>query len=246
MALATATVESSPGPVSFSEHLTELKRRCDSQLERDWLDFIAGGGYRLPSGAQQRLDRWCGTKPDFVYEREHTAVYIDGPPHDYPERQRRDAEVTGRLEDNGIVVLRFHHQADWARTVAAHPNIFGTPQAVPPSVGTATPTGHAVSKEEELDLDLFPGEWHRVIEQLAARDGVQIEPGGDVAMNGRVLGAYVLDVAAGQGRAWVVDGRNPSADQLVAEIAAGGKSGLAVDPTGPSAPDEILAALGEA
>jgi very-short-patch-repair endonuclease len=52
-------------------------------------------------------------------------VYIDGPIHDYPERQQRDAARQERLEDLGYTVLRFGHQGDWAATIARYPHIFG-------------------------------------------------------------------------------------------------------------------------
>jgi very-short-patch-repair endonuclease len=84
---------------------------------------------RLPSVAQKSYPQ-CGTRPDFAYERQHTVIYVDGPPHDYPERQRRDDAKTAAMEDLGMTVLRFHHQDDWSTTIACHPNIFGAPQAV--------------------------------------------------------------------------------------------------------------------
>ena len=40
-------------------------------------------------------------------------MYVDGPPHDYPERQQRDADQTECLEDYGWEVIRFHHEDDW-------------------------------------------------------------------------------------------------------------------------------------
>jgi hypothetical protein len=130
--LCQATVKSSPSPSSFTEHLASLKAGCDSGLEKQWLDHLAARGLRLPSTGQKMYEQ-CGTKPDFVYEKQHTAIYVDGPPHDYPERQKRDAEKTTAMEDLGITVLRFHHEDDWDAIIAGHPNIFGTPKAVQPN-----------------------------------------------------------------------------------------------------------------
>jgi len=56
-------------------------------------------------------------------------VYVDGPPHDFPERQKRDAEVTMALEDAGYVVVRFHHEDDWEETVSRFPSVFGTSES---------------------------------------------------------------------------------------------------------------------
>lgn len=129
--LSHATVKSSPSPSSFTEHLAVLKAVCDSKLEKEWLDYLAVRGLRLPS-AGQKIYQQCGTKPDFIYEKHHTAIYVDGPPHDYPERQKRDAEKTTAMEDLGITVLRFHHLADWDGVIAGHRNIFGTPKTAQP------------------------------------------------------------------------------------------------------------------
>jgi hypothetical protein len=53
---------------------------------------------------------------------------VDGPPHDFPERQQRDADASARMEDLGITVLRFHHEDDWADIIARYPNVFGVAQ----------------------------------------------------------------------------------------------------------------------
>ena len=52
-------------------------------------------------------------------------IYIDGPVHAYPDRHRRDLEVTERLEDPSFTVIRFGHQDDWAAILARYPSIFG-------------------------------------------------------------------------------------------------------------------------
>ncbi|MAG94459.1 MAG: hypothetical protein CMJ48_12015 [Planctomycetaceae bacterium] len=187
--LKQTKVKASPGIKSLSAHLESLKSRCDSELEKSWLDYLAARDLRLPTTAQKFYEE-CATRPDFVYEKQHTAIYIDGPPHDFPDRQQRDQEKTAAMEDFGITVLRFHHEAQWDEIVTEHPNIFGVAREV------VLPTATAPDQpdEDELDLDLFPGEWHATVEKLAEQDGLLVEPGGDVASSGRVLGAYVLDV----------------------------------------------------
>ena len=239
LGLKQATVKSSPSAKSFSAHLESLKAQCDSELEKDWLDYLAIRDLRLPTSAQKFYEQ-CSTRPDFVYDKQHTAIYVDGPPHDFPDRQQRDQEKTAAMEDFGITVLRFHHAAEWDEIIAAHPNIFGVAREV---VGAASSVAEA-PVEEELDLDLFPDEWHALVKNLAANGGVQIEPGGDVATDGRVLGAYVLEVTGSDGQLRVVDGREAATDKLMAAIAQQGKKGLAVDPTSSSASGQILSALG--
>ena len=124
MSLAGAKVEASPAAIPRGEHLAKLMRLCQSNLEKNWLTFLEDRALRLPSKAQHFIEA-CATRPDFLYEDNQTAVYVDGPHHDHPERQARDREQTGRMEDYGYIVLRFGHRDDWESIIAAHPNIFG-------------------------------------------------------------------------------------------------------------------------
>lgn len=125
--LLDSKVSASPSPKPLAEHLESLKALCDSQLEKTWLDYLATRGLKLPTAAQKHYPQ-CGTRPDFVYEQHHTAIYIDGPPHDFPDRQKRDQEASDRMEELGLTVLRFHHQDDWSVLIAKFPNVFGTQQ----------------------------------------------------------------------------------------------------------------------
>lgn len=124
LALAQSRVVAGPAEQSRSEHLQQLLRQADSELERRWLRTLEEHGHRLPSHAQHLIAR-CGTRPDFYYEQEQAAIYIDGHYHDYPERQTRDAAATECLEDLGSLVIRFGHEDDWAAKLARYPNIFG-------------------------------------------------------------------------------------------------------------------------
>ena len=60
-----------------------------SELEQAWLNMLDADGYRLPTHSQQVIPE-CGTRPDFLYlEPGHqAAIYIDGPPHDFPAARR--------------------------------------------------------------------------------------------------------------------------------------------------------------
>jgi ATP-dependent helicase YprA (DUF1998 family)/very-short-patch-repair endonuclease len=124
--MTRARAESSPGGSSRADHLAELRRLAASDLERQWLDRIEGLGLRLPSYAQHHVGV-CRTTPDFFYAEQQVAVYIDGPPHDFPDRARRDAGQTEAMEDAGLTVVRFHHEEDWDRVLSRYPHVFGRP-----------------------------------------------------------------------------------------------------------------------
>jgi len=125
MSLAQAIVYVTPGMQSFGDHVADLKRRAGSNLEREWIDYVCERGYRLPSDGQQSIPA-ANTKPDFIYQDDYAVVYVDGPPHDYPERQRRDADQQRTLGDQGYTVVRFHHADDWDTVFKKYPSLFRT------------------------------------------------------------------------------------------------------------------------
>jgi len=100
----------------------QLERRCDSDLEKEWLSRLAARGHRLPHEAQKYLPG-CGARPDFFYPG--VAVYIDGPHHEFPERRERDRTQTECLENDGFSVVRFGLQDDWSAIWDAWPSVFG-------------------------------------------------------------------------------------------------------------------------
>ncbi len=123
MQLARAQVESAPGPVPRAAHLATLMRQCQSGLERDWLQFLEERGLRLPSRGQVLVEK-AGTRPDFLYDEQMTAVYIDGPHHEFPERAKRDAEQTEKMEDLGWTVARFGLNEEWEVVIAKSVGLF--------------------------------------------------------------------------------------------------------------------------
>jgi ATP-dependent helicase YprA (DUF1998 family)/very-short-patch-repair endonuclease len=122
--LTEAHVVAGPAEKPRSEHLQQLMRGTDSELERTWLRYLEKHQLHLPTHAQ-RLIESCGTRPDFYYEDAMVAIYVDGHFHDYPERRERDTAYTMCLEDRGYIVIRFGHEEDWASKIAEYPNIFG-------------------------------------------------------------------------------------------------------------------------
>lgn len=123
--LTNSEVEVSPVEKPRAEHLEQLMRQADSGLEKKWLRYLEENNYRLPSKAQA-LIRKCSTRPDFIYEDYQAAIYIDGPPHDYPERQQRDNEQQESMEDYGYTVIRFRYDKDWGTIINEYPHIFGS------------------------------------------------------------------------------------------------------------------------
>jgi ATP-dependent helicase YprA (DUF1998 family) len=102
----------------------EVERKVDSELERKFLKFLEDGGFRLPDGAQELFES-AGTRPDFVYRSHSAVIYVDGPAHDYPDRQARDQKQEAAMKDLGFRVIRFHHYDDWTQIVLAHKAVFG-------------------------------------------------------------------------------------------------------------------------
>lgn len=126
--LSRSDCRPSGGAGSRAERMAALRKRCDSQLEKRWLDTVDNFMLRPPSDAQYLIEA-CSTKPDFFYREHNAAIYIDGPPHDEPDQIRVDEVITQRLMEMGYIVIRFHHKADWNGIFRRHPDIFGTPHA---------------------------------------------------------------------------------------------------------------------
>ena len=111
-------------PLTQYGRMAALRKRCDSQLEKRWLDLIDSLLLRPPSDAQFLIES-CSTQPDFFYREHNAAIYVDGPPHDEPEQIRDDEAITQRLMETGYIVIRFHHKADWKEILRQHPDVFG-------------------------------------------------------------------------------------------------------------------------
>ncbi len=265
MNLAKTQMHVSPGPASPDAHFEHLKKRCDSQLERDWLDFLLARGLRLPSHAQslpERAQKVCskiGTKPDFFYENASVAIYIDGPPHDFPERQTRDSLHVVSMEDKGIMCIRFHHQENWASLTDQSPNVFGTaapltirPQSAPAnsagkeSVAKPAPVMISPTTGDYLDLDLYEDHWHGLVKQLAAEPKLNytMEPGGDISSKGRVVGQYSIELRIGDKRFFIIDSRLPNAATLIEAAKQNGVDAVAIDPMDSEALKAVLKAQG--
>jgi len=113
------------GTGSRTERLAALRKRCDTQLEKRWLDLLDSLVLRPPTDAQFLIES-CSTRPDFYYRDYNAAIYVDGPPHDEPDQLREDEAITQRLMEMGYIVIRFHHKANWNEIFCRHPDVFGS------------------------------------------------------------------------------------------------------------------------
>ena len=123
----TATVDASPTATPRGDHLTELQRLAQSDLERSFLHQLDQRGLRLPDDAQTLIAEH-GTRPDFVYRTPSGkyAIYVDGPHHDHPERAERDRAQELSLIAGGWNVLRFAHTDDWPTLFDEWRSLFGS------------------------------------------------------------------------------------------------------------------------
>jgi very-short-patch-repair endonuclease len=97
--------------------------RAESGLEKKWLRFLEENNLRLPSHAQ-RMFTECQTRCDFYYEDSRALIYVDGPPHDYPERQKRDDAQGDCMLNAGYLVIRFKHSDNWGKIAGDYPSVF--------------------------------------------------------------------------------------------------------------------------
>ncbi len=110
---------------SGADSFEEMRNISVSSLEHAWMDFIKARGYKLPDKAQEYLERHR-TRPDFSYSASQVLVYIDGPHHEQPDQQQKDAEITRRLEDAGYTVVRFPADREtWPSLLDEYAWVFG-------------------------------------------------------------------------------------------------------------------------
>ncbi|MCX8033408.1 MAG: DEAD/DEAH box helicase [Thermoleophilia bacterium] len=128
MILKGSWVDAAPFGKTRAVHLQELMRLCDSDLEREWLRLLEEENLRLPSRAQVLIES-CATRPDFLYDEQLAAIYVDGPPHEFPQRQVRDREQTEAMMSMGYTVIRFGYRDDWRKIISRYPSVFGKGKA---------------------------------------------------------------------------------------------------------------------
>ena len=115
-------VAPAPGTDDGAEH---LDGQAESELERRFIDWLRSQDLRIPQrGKRLELGSLTST-PDFIFPEANVVIYVDGPPHDYPDRQARDQDITSALREQGYRVARFRHDDDWAQTLDSFAGAFG-------------------------------------------------------------------------------------------------------------------------
>lgn len=125
LALTGSRTEACVGGRSRREHLAWLRSLTDpdSQLERDFLEALERGGYRLPDDAQYGIeDPRCVA--DFFYQP-NICVFCDGSVHDQPDQRRQDETLRAELRARGYQVVVIRYDRDLREQIAAYPNILG-------------------------------------------------------------------------------------------------------------------------
>jgi len=110
---------------SPEEHADQLSRLSGSALERAWLAHVERHGHRKPDRAQHLIEA-AGTRADFFYDDFQLAVFIDGPHHETERRKAQDADIDRKLEDLGLLVVRFPKETgQWPEIFESHADLFG-------------------------------------------------------------------------------------------------------------------------
>ncbi len=125
LALAASEGQVGAGRRTRQEQLARLLALCGSDLERDFLRWLDQCGHRLPDSAQALVADGLAARPDFGYDQALACVYVDGAPHHFPERQRRDAACDAALSNLGYTVVRVPGEETWPAAVERFPWIFG-------------------------------------------------------------------------------------------------------------------------
>ena len=98
---------------------------AESELEQRFVAFLEDQQLRVPQRGRRLDFETISSTPDYWFPEDQLVIYVDGPPHDFPERQQRDAAITSALRDQGYRVARFGHDADWAQVIDSHRKAFG-------------------------------------------------------------------------------------------------------------------------
>ncbi|MBI2942458.1 MAG: DEAD/DEAH box helicase [Chloroflexi bacterium] len=122
--LRGVTAVAGAGGRTREEQRDALARLCGSDLEREFLTWLYERNRRLPDRAQVPIDA-AAARPDFVYDAALTCVYIDGAPHRFPERQRRDNASRTALENRGWTVVRVAGPETWEKAACDYAWVFG-------------------------------------------------------------------------------------------------------------------------
>ena len=126
--MTSATSEEVSRGRSRDEQYEHLKGRCDTSLEKEFLEVLFAGGFNLPDRAQTQPTSEVYVQPDFYFERNGVpgvCVFIDGPVHDNPSEMENDETVRAQLEELGYRIVVIRYDEDISEQISHHQDIFG-------------------------------------------------------------------------------------------------------------------------
>jgi superfamily II DNA/RNA helicase/very-short-patch-repair endonuclease len=117
-------VQASTGE-DYDAQFQRLLQQTDpnSTLEDEFLQRLHERNLRLPDVAQ-----WSPSdlyvQPDFYYEDERVAVFVDGSPHDEEKVRERDTTMRRNLRARGYRVIEYHYSDDLDALLDANGDVF--------------------------------------------------------------------------------------------------------------------------
>ena len=125
MELARSETRMRVGSRSREAHLAWLRSHVDprSELEREFLEVLERGNYRLPDEPQKSI-REPRCIADFFY-KPNVLVFCDGPAHDEPHQAEEDREIRRELVARGYRVIVIRYDEDLEEQICRYPEIFG-------------------------------------------------------------------------------------------------------------------------
>jgi ribosomal protein L40E len=121
--LAACTVERRTDGVPYEEQLAKLLARCESSLERAFLEALASRRLRLPDDAQTLIEE-PRCRADFFYAP-NVLVFIDGPNHNRTMVQSLDERQRRALQAHGYRVIVLRYDEPWLEQFRRYPEVFG-------------------------------------------------------------------------------------------------------------------------
>jgi hypothetical protein len=131
LAMFQAVTVPQTGETDRDAHYEDLLNQLDpaSTFEREVLDTLYRGGYRLPDYGQYRPTDEVYVQVDFFYERQGrpgVCVFVDGPDHDQPEQSERDRGIRAELHDLGFRIVAIRHDRPIEEQIQDASDVFGS------------------------------------------------------------------------------------------------------------------------
>ena len=94
-------------------------------MELKFLEELSNDKLKLPNFTHKIIydEDAPMAKPDFFYERENLAIFIDGPPHERDYVQRDDETKRNKLRELGYRVFAIRYNK-WAEDIEGFKKVF--------------------------------------------------------------------------------------------------------------------------